>query len=166
MIEYWDLYDKHKKKIKKVVKRGDKLSNDEFHLVVNSWILNDEGEFLITQRASTKSHPLMWECTGGSVLKGDESLDAAIREIKEEIGIDVDKDNANFIGTTLRYYKDCPDIIDVWLFRCNVNIKDTVLQKDEVNDIMWADKNTILKLYFDNKFEATSFFGEAINFDD
>ena len=79
MIEYWDLYDKHKKKIKKVVKRGDKLSNDEFHLVVNSWILNDEGEFLITQRASTKSHPLMWECTGGSVLKGEESLDAAIR---------------------------------------------------------------------------------------
>ncbi|MFR5856801.1 MAG: NUDIX domain-containing protein [Bacilli bacterium] len=38
--------------------------------------------------------------------------------------------------------------------------------KKEVNDIMWVDKNTILKLYFDNKFETTSFFWKAINFED
>lgn len=31
---------------------------------------------------------------------------------------------------------------------------------------MWVDKNTILKLYFDNKFETTSFFWKAINFED
>lgn len=166
MAEYWDLYDKSKNKIGKTVRRGDKLANDEFHLVVNVWIINDEGKFLITQRSSAKAHPLMWECTGGSALKGEESLDAAIREVKEEIGIDVDKSKAHFIGTTLRYYKDCPDIIDVWIFHSNINLNDVVLQKEEVNDIMWADKETILNLYYDNKFEATSFFGEAINFED
>lgn len=59
MAEYWDLYDYKKNKINKVVKRGDKLKNDEFHLVSNAWIKNSKGEFLITQRVATKPHPLM-----------------------------------------------------------------------------------------------------------
>ena len=31
-----------------------------------------------------------WETTGGSALAGDDSLTAALRETKEELGIDLD----------------------------------------------------------------------------
>lgn len=68
MAEYWDIYDKNFEKINKTVKRGDKLKDDEYHLVINAWIVNSKGEFLITQRVETKPHPLMWECTGGSAI--------------------------------------------------------------------------------------------------
>lgn len=30
-MEYWDLYDKDKNKLNKTVKRGDYLSDDEYH---------------------------------------------------------------------------------------------------------------------------------------
>lgn len=30
-MEYWDLYDKDKNKLNKIVKRGDYLSDDEYH---------------------------------------------------------------------------------------------------------------------------------------
>ena len=51
MGELWELYDKDKNKINKIVKRGDKLNDDEFHIVVNVWIKNKNNEFLITQRS-------------------------------------------------------------------------------------------------------------------
>ena len=37
-MEYWDLYDKDRNKLNKVVERGQKLSDDEYHLVVNAWL--------------------------------------------------------------------------------------------------------------------------------
>ena len=54
MAEYWDIYNKNFEKINKRVKRGDKLEDDEYHLVINAWIVNCKGEFLITQRVATK----------------------------------------------------------------------------------------------------------------
>lgn len=54
-MEYWNLFDYEGKKKKKLAIRGTKLADDDFHLVVNVWIMNDNGEFLITQRAVNKS---------------------------------------------------------------------------------------------------------------
>ena len=163
MKEQWDLYDKNRNKLNKIVSRGDKLKDDEYHLVVNAWIKNDKGEFLIAQRSKNKSHPLMWECTGGSAIKGEDSISAAIREVKEELGIDVEKNTAKYIGSTLRYYPNCPDILDVWLFKSNVSIKEVIIQKEEVNNAIWASKEKILDLYQNGKFDANVYFKEIIN---
>lgn len=162
-MEYWDLYDYNGKKKNKIAIRGNKLNNDDFHLVVNAWIINDRGEFLITQRNANKSHPLMWECTGGSALLGENSLQAATREIKEELGIDINTDDAIYIGETRRFYENCPDILQVWLFKSNVSIKDVVIQEEEVNDVMWASRDKILELLKEKKFEANAFFNKVIN---
>ncbi len=162
-MELWDLYDKDRNKLDKVVKRGDKLNDDEYHLVVNAWIKNDKNEFLIAQRSPNKAHPLMWECTGGSAVLGEKSIDAAIREVKEELGIRVFKKDSKYIGSTLRYYPNCPDILDVWLFKSNVDIKKVKIQEEEVNDVMWATKDKIMELYKAGKFDANVYFKEIIN---
>ena len=49
MIEYWDVYDKNRNKIDKVVQRGENLNEDEYHIVVCVWIRNEEGKFLISR---------------------------------------------------------------------------------------------------------------------
>ena len=60
---------------------------DGYHLVVHVWIRNSKGEYLISQRSANRpTYPLMWECVGGSVVKGEDSLQGAIREAKEEVG--------------------------------------------------------------------------------
>lgn len=163
-MEKWDLYDKNRNMLDRKAYRGDKLNDDEFHLVVNTWIINNENEFLVSQRSINKSHPLMWECTGGSALMGEESIDAAIREAKEELSISLDKKDGILIGSTLRYYENCNDILDVWLFKIDnyedLNIK---IQEEELNDYKWLSKNEILDLYNEGKFEANAYFNEILN---
>ncbi|MGN0961836.1 MAG: NUDIX domain-containing protein [Christensenellales bacterium] len=161
-MEKWDLYDKNFNKLNKTANRGDKLNDDEYHLVINAWIINDKNEFLITQRCPHKSHPCMWECTGGSALMGETDIDACVREIKEELGIDIDVSTAQFIGVVNRYYVGCPDILRVYLFRDNTSLEDVKIQEEEVMNVMWADKDKILELYNQGKFEANAFFKEVL----
>lgn len=161
-MEYWDLYDEKRNKLNKVVQRGEKLQDDEYHIVVNAWIRNTKNEFLITQRAATKKFAFMWECTGGSALNGESSLDAAIREVKEELGINVDKSTGKLIGSTLRHYPNCPDIFDVWLFTSDVPIEEVRIQEEEVCKAMWASVDKIKELYNEKKFEANAFFEDVL----
>ncbi len=144
-MEKWDLYDKNRNKLDKIVTRGDKLLEEEFHLVVNTWVVNSENKFLISQRVPSKPHGLMWETTGGSVTSGEDSLTGAVREVEEELGVVLNKSNGKFIGSTLRYYPDCNDILDVWLFRVDgyVNVD---IQVDEVNDYKWVSVDELISL--------------------
>ena len=99
-MEKWDIYDKDRNKMNKTVNRGDYLSDEEYHLVVNVWIKNSKNELLIAQRSENKTFPLMWECVGGSAIEGETTLDAAIRETNEELGIDLSDSKYKLIGTT------------------------------------------------------------------
>lgn len=164
MKEMRDLYDRNRNMLERKAERGTKLSDDEYHLVSNAWIRNSEGKFLISQRVEWKSHPLMWECTGGSAIIGEDTYKCAIREAKEELGIDISNAPYAFVGSTIRYYKNCPDILDVYIFGYYVPLEKVTIQKEEVNDVKWATKDEILELYNNGKFETTEFFMDAINF--
>ncbi len=161
-MEYWDLYDKDRNKLDKIAKRGDSLLEGEYHLVVNAWVRNSKNEFLITQRAANKKFAYMWECTGGSALKGETSIEAAVREVHEELGIDVDATRGQLVGSTLREYPHCSDILDVWLFESDASIDEVKIQEEEVCNAMWASVNQIKELYQNHQFEANAFFEEAL----
>ena len=164
-MEVWDIYDKDFNKTGKTKLRGEKLEDDEFHLVINAWICNDRGEYLISQRTANKTHPLMWECTGGSAITGETPLQACVREIKEELGIDIRVDTAQFIGKINRYFLGHPDILFVYKFMDNSPISAVKSQPEEVNDAMWADADTIKKLLKMGKFDANTFMKEATGID-
>ena len=86
-MEIWDLYNLDREVVGEHI-RGNAMPVDAYHLVVHIWIRNTDGQYLFTQRSSNKKTcPLKWECVGGSVLKGESSLHAALREVYEEVGI-------------------------------------------------------------------------------
>ena len=94
-MEEWDIYNKDLEKTGKTCVRGQyKLQENEYHLVVHVWLITKEGKILLTQRSEDKEpHPLKWECTGGSVIKGETPIEGAHRETFEEIGLDIPKEN-------------------------------------------------------------------------
>lgn len=143
-MEVWDLYDENKNVTGKYCIRGNEIPDNYYHLVVHVWIKNNKGEYLISQRsADRKSLPLMWECVGGSVLKGESSLEGAIRETKEEVGIDLTQLEGKLVLSKVRRNingKKFNDIMDVWLFEYNGDVDLEKATTDEVKDIKWMKK--------------------------
>lgn len=119
-MEVWDLYTEGRIKTGETHLRGTALPKNRFHLVVHVWIVNAKGEYLISQRAASRpSYPLMWECVGGSVLRGESSVDGAVREVKEEVGIDLSPAAGILVDSEVRKIVNGTvfnDIKDVWLF--------------------------------------------------
>ena len=148
-MELWDLYNDKKEKIGITHQRGMPIPKGYYHLCVSIWIINQQGEFLLSQRHPDKDYPLYWECTGGSVLSGESSLDGALREVKEELGILLDARNGKLVYQTRR--DDLQDFYDVWVFPYDIEIKDLCLQKTEVIEAKWVDRKGLLELYNSGK---------------
>jgi len=146
--EIWDVYDKNRVLTGRVHRRGDPLAEGEYHLVVHVWIVNSSGEFLITKRTPNKGYPNMWECTGGSAISGNDSLQAAIREAKEETGLELLSKNGKVLFSLNRNDNFC----DVWLFQQDFDINDVVFQPDETCGAKWADKNEIKRMVKSGEF--------------
>ena len=161
-MEKWDLYTKYREKTGKVQIRGEQIPKDFYHLVVHVWIRNRKGEYLISQRSGSRpTFPLMWECVGGSVLMGESSIDGALREAKEEVGLDLKPENGKLLFTKLRGTDDkygskkFNDIMDVWLFEYDGDLHLEDATTDEVADCRWMTVSEIRKLYEDNKLVQT-----------
>ena len=81
--EIWDLYNENRELLGKDHIRGEQLPIDGYHLVVHVWIRNSKGQYLISQRSANKpTDSLMWECVGGSVVKGEDCREQFERQRK------------------------------------------------------------------------------------
>ena len=52
-------------------------------------IILKDGKILVTQRSESMKLPLKWEFPGGKLEEGENEVDCIIREIKEELNIDI-----------------------------------------------------------------------------
>ncbi len=140
--ELWEVLDENRKPTGRLHRRGDPLPAGDYHLTVHVWLQDSQGRFLITKRAPNKGYANLWECTGGSALAGDDSLAAALREVKEETGLTIDPAN----GRCLLQRKAWDWFNDVWLFRQDFDVKDVVLQPGETSDVKAATADEILEM--------------------
>lgn len=146
-MEYWDIYDKNKQKTGRTMKRNDWcLKDDEYHLTVLGVVGRPDGKFLITKRVMTKGWaPGWWEVSGGGVQAGEESLDAVIREVKEETGLDVSGCGDGYLFT---YHRENPGegdnyFVDVYRFILDFDESDVRPQESETDGFMLADADQI-----------------------
>ena len=150
-MEYWDLYTEDRKYTGETHIRGEELPDNRYHLVVHVWIRNRRGEYLISQRdASRPSFPLMWETVGGSVVKGENSLQGAVREVKEEIGLDLDASSGKLLFSKVRKTlngRKFNDILDVWLFEYNGEVDLSASTTEEVAQTCWMTRMQIRDLF-------------------
>lgn len=149
-MEILDIYDKYRQKTGRTLERGNPMEDGDYHLVVHVWIVNEKGEFLIQKRQPWKiGWPNMWDCSAaGSAIHGETSIEAAIRETKEEIGIDLNTSKADILLTV----KFSRGFDDIWLVRQNVDSKDLKLQYEEVADAKWVSYKEIKEMVHSGEF--------------
>lgn len=159
MSELWDIYDINKKKTGRTAVRGEyKFKEGEYHIVVTGIIINTKNEILISKRAAHKKHGLMWECNGGSILKGETSLDGILRELREELGVQFTKKEAIFLKE-IRRDKIPPDFKDLWVFKKDIDKKEITFPDGEAVEYKWVTIEEFINMYNQKEVVPTVDFG-------
>ena len=158
-MELWDLYNERRELTGRDHIRGEEVPQGFYHLVVHIWIRNSKGEYLISQRSADRpAYPLMWECVGGSVTKGEDSLTGALRETKEEVGLTLSPEDGKLVysvvGRVVNGVK-FTDIVDVWLFEYDGPVLLDQASTKEVAQTAWMTKEQIRALYDTGKLVHT-----------
>lgn len=150
-MELWDLYDEKRELTGHDHIRGESIPEGFYHLVVHVWIRNSKGEYLISQRSADRpTSPLMWECVGGSVIKGENSLAGAIRETQEEVGLSLSPESGKLVRSVVGRIIDgvkFNDILDVWLFEYDGSVSLEQATTNEVAQAVWMSKAQIKDLF-------------------
>lgn len=100
MDELVDILDGEGNFTGKTALKSEAHKNGWFHPTVHIWAYTKNGMVLIQKRGSAKdTHPLLWDVSvAGHVGAGEEIIKAAIREVKEEIGLAIAEDDLEKIG--------------------------------------------------------------------
>lgn len=127
------------------------------HKAIHLWILNKKNEILLQYRCKDKKlYPDTWDVSvGGHVSQGEDTKTACLREAKEELGIDIKEKDLEYI-TTLReelLYEDInsQELVDVFMIRKDVKLKDIKLQEEEVGSVKYVTVNELFKLIDTNQ---------------
>ena len=157
--EIWDLYNEKRELTGRDQVRGKEIPQGYYHLVVHVWIRNRCGKYLISQRSADRpTHPLKWECVGGSVLKGEDSLTGALRETKEEVGLSLEPKDGKIVRSTIGRIVNgvrFSDIVDVWLFPYDGPVSLETATTKEVAQIAWLNRQQIKELFDQGDFVDT-----------
>lgn len=157
--ELWDIYDAEGRRTGKTHLRAIPLKPEEYHLCVHVWTQNEKGQFLLTKRSENKSMPGLWESTGGSVVAGEDSFSAALREVYEETGLVLDP----AAGEMLFRYSGLSFHCDVWLFKQEFDVDKLRLLEGETCAAMAADREKIFELLEKDEFVRYEYVEDFLN---
>ncbi|MFL0167987.1 NUDIX hydrolase [Candidatus Clostridium helianthi] len=134
-MELRDIYNNKGYKTEVRKERSEKLEDGEYYLATEVWIINSRSEILIQQRSSNKDVlPNMWGLTTGCMVSGEGSKEGALREVNEEIGLSIEKDELNFIRRIFRENS----IWDIYFVYKDVELSKLILQKEEVSNVKFV----------------------------
>lgn len=141
-MEMWDLYDVDRIPTGGTVQRQTGLPEGQLHVVVHVCLFNAAGELLIQRRSGTKKNwPGLWDFSvGGSVHAGETSREGAVREVREELGLEVALTRPSFTFN-FQYGFD-----DFYLLRTDAAPADLAVPNEEVEEVRWAGLDDVLEL--------------------
>lgn len=140
-MELLDLYDDKGRTIGKTIKRGENFNEGNIMLSI-IFIRNNDNMFLI-QKAS-KDRKNKYTSTGGHVIHNEDGLTTIIREVKEELGLDISKEKIKKLDLIKHPSRPC--LINVYLLEKDIDINTLTLQNEEVEEVKWMSNQEILTL--------------------
>ena len=119
-------------------------------MIVHVCVFNRKGQLLIQRRSGEK---LLWAglwdvSAAGGVDAGETSRQAAEREFREELGYSLDLSDKR-PTFTLHIPKRFDDF---YVLEQEIDLDTLALQREEVSEVRWADRDDVLKLLESGQF--------------
>ncbi|MDD2680906.1 MAG: NUDIX domain-containing protein [Patescibacteria group bacterium] len=145
-MELIDILDEDGEDTGFVKAKSEVHANGLWHKTAHIWIVNSKNQILLQHRSEKKeNYPNYWDISvAGHVSSGEDVEVAALREIKEEIGVDLSVDNLKLIGiikhkTILNnntYFNN--EFHHIYLVRLDLDINQLKIQAEELCGLKWV----------------------------
>ncbi|MEI3401332.1 MAG: NUDIX domain-containing protein [Clostridia bacterium] len=136
--ELVDIVDENNKLTGQIEDRWEAYNKGLWRRAVSCWIMNEKGEVLLQKRTVNKRrNPNKWAKTGGQVDSGETVEEAIFREVKEELGIEVPKEQIKVIDVHKSNDANRRFAYN-FIFVVNYKINDYKLQKEEVSEVKYV----------------------------
>lgn len=159
MEEYVDILDEITgEKTGEVITKKEAHKTGKWHSAVHIWIISeDKKRVLLQKRCPDKNlFPNMWDISvGGHVSTGEETLISAKRELSEELGLNPDNYEFEYVDVIKEKFVDgdivSNEFVTIYKIINDVNINSIKLQKEEVSEARWFTKSELNALRDESK---------------
>ncbi len=153
ILELFDLYNRDNLLIDKTLVRGNKTLPGEYHKIVHVWIQNSQVDYLVQQRnKTTDTIPYQWAPTAGSCIAGETPLETVIRETKEEMGLELERDKIQYLNRIFVENSRSNFIIEIFKIKQDVDLEKLVLDDFEVKAVAYFSETKIFQFIEEKKF--------------
>lgn len=150
-MEKRDLYDKNRQKTNEVIYETDETPKNRYILVELVLIQNSKGEILVQKRSKQKGGE--YGLTAGHAKSGESSIQGIISEIKEELGLEVSKEELKLIYSERNDEDRC--FYDLYYLLKDIDISKIKYEVTEVESVKWCSKEEIKELCEKGEFKLS-----------
>ena len=132
-MELIEIVDENGNYTGQVMDKEEAHDKNLLHNELGIFIINDKKEILLEKRSANKRfNPNKWGLCAGHVDAYETLEEAALREIKEEVGLDVSIKDSNSHITYFYYVK------------CNKKEDEFIIQEEELSKVKWFNIDEII----------------------
>lgn len=138
-MELLDIVDKNGAFTGEIVERKKAQELGLLHWEVIIVVINEKKQILLQKRSANKKHfPNKWALCSGLVISGESCDEAAVRELKEELGVEFQISDLHLLEGNL-------NLTRFYYVITNYDESQFVIQKEELSSVKWFDLDEILE---------------------
>lgn len=165
-MEFLDIVDENGDPTGEIIDRENAHTKGIRHRTAHIWLLRKCGgkvQILLQKRAENKSsYPACYDISSaGHIPAGVDYVPSALRELKEELGVDALAEELTSCGKRtivsddVFFGKEFHDrqVSKVFVMWRDIDEKDFILQKEEVDSVRWVDFEYCIEAVKTNSFK-------------
>lgn len=136
-----------------VVSKKEVHEKGLWHRAAHVWFVNNKNEILLQKRQKNiESHPDKWDISAaGHLSAGDTKLQGALREVEEELSVELEEKDLIRIGEVRnestqhegKYINK--EYVDIYVVCKDLPINDFVIQESEVSEVRYIPLGELKK---------------------
>jgi mutator protein MutT len=130
------------------------MEKEKFLSAVYLLIKNEQGQVLLQRRQGTKLWPGFLALPAGHMDEGENAYDAAIREAREELGINITRNNIIDTFVANRRNKSLMPYFDVYFEVDGYTGEIQISEPEKCSELVWAEITNLPEDMIDFEIEA------------
>ncbi len=147
-----------------IIDKEEAHDKNLLHNEVAVFIINDKKQVLLQKRSANKRfNPNKWALCAGHVDAGESLESAALRVLKEEVGINITTSDLKPFAEREFTIRDSNSHITYFYYtKSNLNEKDFIIQKEELSEVKWFNIDEVIDM-IKSKDDSTVFREERLS---